>query len=83
MSSQDVEREQVAQLLSKIIVDEDFRNAFRADPRAAIASSGVPLSAEAADKIVHSSELAPSVLAHMEGTEDISKFFFFALAYDE
>ena len=79
----DEEREQIAALLRKIIVDDEFRNSFRADPRTAIAASGVPLSAEAADKIVRSQELAPSVMAHMEGTEEVSKFFFFALAFDQ
>lgn len=77
------EREQVAALLRKVVVDDEYRRAFEADPRAAIASSGIPLSKEATDQIVSSVELVPSVLAHMEGTEEISKVFFFAKVIDD
>jgi hypothetical protein len=77
------EREQVAALLRKFVVDDEFRHAFEADPRAAIAGSGLPLSAEATDQIVASASSVPSVLAHMEGTEEISKFFFYAKVVDD
>ena len=77
------EREQIAALLSKIIVDDEFRGAFEADPAAAIAASGITLSADATEKIVRSSELVPSVLAHMEGTDEVGKFFFFFAVTDD
>ena len=77
------ERQQVAALLSKIVVDDEYRRAFEADPRAAIAKSGIPLSKEATDKIVSSVELVPSVLAHMEGSDEIAKFVFFARVIDD
>lgn len=77
MSQQD-EREQIAALLRKIVVDDEFRNSFEADPRAAINSSGIGLSREAVDKLVSSVELVPSVLAHMEDGEEVSKIIFFA-----
>lgn len=77
MSQQD-EREQIAALLRKIVVDDEFRNSFEADPRAAIARSGVSLSTESVNKLVSSIELVPSVLAHMEDTDEVSKFFFYA-----
>ena len=64
--SQQNEREQVAALLSKIIIDEEFRNAFEADPRQAVIQSGVSLSPEAVDTLVSTIELVPSVLAHSD-----------------
>jgi putative modified peptide len=79
----DTEREQLAALLRKVIVDDDFRNSFEADPRAAIARSGIALSQEASDKLVQSVELVPSVMAHMEGTEDVSKAFFYAKVVED
>ncbi len=79
----DAEREQLAALLRKVIVDNEFRNSFEADPRTAIAGSGIALSPEAADKLVHSVELVPSVMAHMDGTEDISKAFFYAKVIED
>jgi len=81
--TRDDEREQLAALLRRIVVDDTFRNAFEADPRATIASSGIDLSAAAVEKILASVELVPSVMAHMEGTEDISKAIFFAKVIDD
>lgn len=81
--SRDEEREQIAALLRQVIVDTEFRNAFEADPRAAITSSGISLSPQAVDKIVESADRVPAVTAHMEGTDNISKVFFFAKVIDE
>jgi hypothetical protein len=77
------EREQVAALLRLVIVDSEFRNAFDADPRAAIANSGVKLSSQAVEQIVASADQVPAVLAHMEGTDGISKFIFFAKVIED
>ena len=79
-NSIDGEREQVAELLRKVVIDEEFRNLFRADPRSAILSSGVPLTAEAVDQIVRTADLAPSVMAHMEEAEEVAKCIFFFIA---
>jgi hypothetical protein len=76
--SQQNEREQIATLLRKIIIDDEFRTSFEADPRQAIGRSGVSLSADAVDKLVSTVELVPSVLAHLDDTDDVSKFFFFS-----
>jgi hypothetical protein len=81
--SRDEEREQIAALLRQVIVDTQFRHAFEADPRTAIASSGISLSPQAVDKIVESADRVPAVTAHMEGTDNISKVFFFAKVIDE
>jgi hypothetical protein len=77
------EREQIAALLRLVIVDSEFRSAFNADPQAAIAGSGVKLSSQAVEQIVASADQVPSVLAHMEGTDGIAKFIFFAKVIDD
>jgi hypothetical protein len=81
--SREEEREQIATLLRQVIVDTKFRNAFDADPREAIVSSGISLSPQTIDKIVEGAERVPAVTAHMEGTGEISKIFFFAKVIDE
>lgn len=77
------ERQQIAALLRKVIVDEEFRNSFEADPRTAVAASGIAMSPEASEKLMKSLDLIPSVLAHMEGTEDIAKVFVFAKVIED
>jgi hypothetical protein len=80
----DGEREQVADLLRRIVVDDEFRNLFRADPRGAIAGSGISLSAQAVDQIVQTADLGPSVMAHMAKVEESAKCVsFFYVAVDD
>ena len=58
------EREQIAQLLQRIITDAEFRTLFLADPAQAIESSGAELSHHLATRIIEGMDLLPQVTAH-------------------
>jgi hypothetical protein len=75
------DREQIAELMRRVVADSEFRQAFEADPRAAIASSGIALAPQTVEKVAASIGLVPSVAFHTDA-EDVSAFFFFALHVD-
>jgi len=75
------DREQIAELMRRVVADSEFRQAFETDPRAAIASSGIALAPETVEKVAASIGLVPSVAFHTDA-EDVSAFFFFALHVD-
>jgi hypothetical protein len=64
-----------------VVADSEFRQAFEADPRAAIASSGIALAPQTVEQVAASIGLVPSVAFHTDA-EDVSAFFFFALHVD-
>jgi hypothetical protein len=76
-----IDRDQIAELMRKVVADSEFRLAFEADPRAAIASSGIALAPQTVEQVAASVGLVPSVAFHTDAS-DVSAFFFFALHVD-
>ena len=79
--SEENDREQIAELLSRVVADLEFRHAFEADPRAAIASSGIALAPRTVEQLAESANLVPSVAFHTDAS-DISAIIFFAKNID-
>jgi|HubBroStandDraft_2_1064218.scaffolds.fasta_scaffold678983_1 hypothetical protein len=75
------DRQQIAELMRKVVADSEFRQAFQTDPRAAIASSGIELAPQTIEQVSASVSLVPSVAFHTDAS-DVSAFFFFALHVD-
>jgi hypothetical protein len=76
-----IDRDQIAELMRRVVADGEFRLAFEADPRAAIASSGITLAPQTVEQVAASVGLVPSVAFHTDAS-DVSAFFFFALHVD-
>jgi hypothetical protein len=76
-----IDRDQIAELMRRVVADSEFRLAFEADPRAAIASSGIALAPQTVEQVAASVGLVPSVAFHTDAS-DVSAFFFFALHVD-